>query len=81
MSMYVLLFLHKLSILFQNKHKEAKNCQIQKGTQYDNDDNEDKAREKFCDDDAQREKIRENQNIQAKERIGLVTRSAGDFVA
>ena len=40
-------FFHNLSILFQNKHEEAKkNCRIQKGTQNDNDDNEDKAKKK-----------------------------------
>jgi hypothetical protein len=59
-------FFHNLSILFQNKHKEAKNSWIQKGTQNDNDDNEDKARQRFCEDDAQKKKLKENKNIRAK---------------
>jgi hypothetical protein len=46
---------HNFSILFQNKHKEAKNFRIQKGTENDNDDNEDKARKKICEDDTRKE--------------------------
>ncbi len=61
-------FFHKLSILFQNKHKEAKKIKNTKGTQNDNDDNEDKARKKVVK-MMHRKDIREKKQTASKIKI------------